>query len=514
MATVPLPAQYANGEFGAGKIMLDIRKIAGRSFLTGQKFGTIAMANVLAFSFVCLASPRAYGDVGVVLNESMDTSMDRITGTGHSAVYFSRICAESPVKLRLCGPGEQGSVMSNYINIGEDQPFEWNVVPLNIYLYGVEDSRHRPIFGSFKLKHLLEQRYREKYLSGLCDGSSCTTSPKAEWREMVAATFIRSIYIFAVDTTVERDKELIAEFNDAPNKNHFNGVTWNCADFTRHAINTYFPHAASPDYVNDFGMTTPKAVARSFTHYALRHPELNFRVMHFAQVPGTIKRSSEVRAGTEQLYHSKKFLIPMIVFADYELPAVAATYMLTGRFNPEREFEQHPSTETDAARTWQQLDADSPDKQTRPAGTSRQWREYHKALDAIVQEEIQNGIVHSRKELDHFFKHFDEAGTPTVEKDGASWMEFAENGRSIRVGLSANNTFSPGSDPQLAYELLLARAQYVLKSPKHRRETMIEFKQDWTKLQRASAKNAVNVARNVISGKGRENTPGANDGDD
>src|SRR5579863_870513 len=362
--------------------MLSIREVVGRRFLTSQSVGTVALAIVLTFLLVCFASPRAYADVGVVLNESLGSSVDRITGTGHSAVYFSRICAESPVKLRLCRPGEQGSVMSNYINIGEDQPFEWNVAPLNVYLYGVEDSRHRPIFASFKLKHVLEERYRERYLSGFCNGPSCTSSPKAEWREMVAATFIRSIYIFAVDTTIEQDKELIAEFNNSPNKNHFNGVTWNCADFTRHVINSYFPHAATPDYVNDFGMTSPKAVARSFTHFALRHPELNFRVMHFAQVPGTIKRSNEVRAGTEQLYHSKKFLIPMAIFADYELPAVAATYMLTGRFNPEHEFERHPAIVNNTTHIRQQLDADSQDEQARSVGTSGQWKEYRKALNS------------------------------------------------------------------------------------------------------------------------------------
>jgi len=496
------------------KLMLNIRELTGRRLLTGQAVGTVAFAIVLAFLLVCLASPRAYADVGVVLNESLDSSIDRITGTGHSAVYFSRICAESPVKLRLCRPGEQGSVMSNYINIGEDQPFEWNVAPLNVYLYGVEDSRHRTIFGSFKLKHVLEERYRQRYLSAYCNGPSCTTSLKAEWREMVAATFIRSIYIFVVDTTVEQDKELIAEFNDAPNKNHFNGVTWNCADFTRHLINTYFPHAANPDYVNDFGMTTPKAVARSFTHFALRQPELNFRVMHFAQVPGTIKRSSEVRAGTEQLYHSKKFLIPMAIFADYELPAVAATYMLTGRFNPEREFERHPAMVKNTTHIRQQLDADSPDEQARSAGTSSQWKEYRRTLDSIVEEAIQDGIISNHKELDHFFKHFDDAGTPVVDEDGASWMEIVENGRSIRVGLSADNTFSQGSDPQLAYKLLLSRTQYVLKSPKHRRETMLEFKQDWTTLQRASAKNAVTFARNFIPGKDRHYTPISNGDDD
>ncbi len=61
-------------------------------------------------------------------------------------------------------------------------------------------------------------------------------------------------------------------------------------------------------------MTSPKAVARTFTHYALRHPELNLRVMHFAQVPGTIKRSSDVRAGTEQLFRSKNSSFPWLSF--------------------------------------------------------------------------------------------------------------------------------------------------------------------------------------------------------
>jgi len=63
---------------------------------------------------VCLAGARAHADVGVVLNESLDSSVDRITGTGHISVYFSRICPDSPVKLRLCRSDEQGSVMSNY----------------------------------------------------------------------------------------------------------------------------------------------------------------------------------------------------------------------------------------------------------------------------------------------------------------------------------------------------------------------------------------------------------------
>src|SRR5271169_5705906 len=104
------------------------------------------LSSGLAVLLACLACSQAYGDVGVVLNESLDTSVERVTGSGHTAVYFSRICPDSPVKLRLCRPGEYGSVMSNYINLGEDERYEWNIVPLSVYVYGVEDPRNQPIF--------------------------------------------------------------------------------------------------------------------------------------------------------------------------------------------------------------------------------------------------------------------------------------------------------------------------------------------------------------------------------
>src|SRR5690349_23600580 len=142
-------------------------------------------AVALSLLLVCLPPSPAYGDVGLLLNESLNTSFARISGSGHSAVYFSRICPESPIKLRLCRAGEHGSVMSNYTTLGEDQPFEWNGVPLSMYLYGVEDPQNRPLFGSQKIKRLLEERYRENYLSGLCESVECRTSGKAEWREMV-----------------------------------------------------------------------------------------------------------------------------------------------------------------------------------------------------------------------------------------------------------------------------------------------------------------------------------------
>jgi hypothetical protein len=479
----------------------------------------------LAILFIGLAGSPARADVGVVLNESLDTSVARITGSGHSAVYFSRICPETPVKLRLCGPGEQGSVMSNYTTLGEDQPFEWNVVPLNIYLYGVEDPQNRPLLGSHNIKYALEERYREKYLSGYCEGKFCRTSNSAEWREMVGASLSRSMYAFIVQTTVEQDRALIEEFNSAPNVNHFNGMTRNCADFTRRVINYYFPHAAKPDYLNDFGMTSPKAIARSFSHYAAKHPEAHFRVLHFAQIPGTLKRSSECRGGTEQLVRSKKLLVPMLVFADHELPFVAASYVLTGRFNPEHELENHPSVEaSDLSHEIQEaksaknealaaaLETEEIQERVQAVGSSEEWKEYRKALKTLAGEAVNREIVPDRDYLNHLFKYLDRVGTLRFGSDGELWMDISENGATTEIGLSPGNFLASGSGSQLSYALALARASYFVRAPKHSRETMLEFKADWALLQSARVTNSaittsVAAALPLANGRGASSIP-------
>jgi len=469
----------------------------------------VRLTTVLVLLSGCMIASPAYADVGVLLNESLDTSLARITGSGHSAVYFSRICAESPVKLRLCRPDEQGSVMSNYTTLGEDQPFEWNIVPLSVYLYGVEEPQNRPLFGSQKIKHALEERYRTNFLTGYCDSPTCRTSSKAEWREMVGATLERSIYIFVVETSVEQDRALIAEFNSLPNQNHFNGVTKNCATFSRRVINTYYPHAARADYLNDFGLITPKAIARSFTHFAEGHPEAHLRVLHFAQLPGTIKRSTECRNGTEQLYHSKKLLVPMILFADHELPFVAATYLLTGRFNPEHELEQHPNAESadikqeireakaenDVPRE-EQLEAVVDQESAQLVGTAKEWKQYREAFGSLTNDAISREIIPNYEFLGRLYKYLDRTGTLSVDANGSLWLDLSQGGKPSRIGLSASNIFASGSDSQWAYALTLARADHYLKSPKHSREIMPEFKSDWALLEAARVNSATSTAAN------------------
>jgi hypothetical protein len=84
--------------------------------------------------------------------------------------------------------------------------------------------------------------------------------------------------------------------------------------------------------------------------------------------------------------------------------------------------------------------------------------------------------------LKRVLKKLGESSTISVDANGALWMNFSGEEPPLRVGISASNVFAPDSDGQYAYQIMLARMEDELKSPKHSRETMLDFKQDWTLL--------------------------------
>src|SRR4029077_16395186 len=81
------------------------------------------------------------------------------------------------------------------------------------------------------------------------------------------------------------------------------------------------------------------------------------------------------------------------------------------------------------------------------------------------------------------------------------WMETSESGRPVKVGLSVSNVLAPDSDSELVHIFLLTRVDRILKSPKHGRETMSEFVQDWSALKFASENHATTLARNAAPEK-------------
>jgi hypothetical protein len=460
-----------------------------------MKKDTQSLLRFAWLALLLLALPAtACADVGLMLNEALRVGASKWTGAGHSAVYLSGICAASPVELRACEPGENGVVLTNYRNFGEDNLYEWNAVPLNVYLYGVEDESERALYASPTIRWMLQERYRERYLGEHCRGD-CAINPEALWRETVAATFIRDIYMFRVKTTPEQDRAILAKFNGTRNVGRYNGFTNNCADFVADVVNTYFPHSAKADRVNDFLMTSPKAIAKSFTHYAMKHPELEFRVVRYSQIPGEYKPSRDNRKGTEQLYRANRWRLPLALLQPYELLVFTSSYMVTGRFNPELEMNRRPVEEVIALETDLRLAGARGDREavkecrqkirsarSNALGTGEEWAGYAHTLRQYEAEAIKQGSVDNVEGLRRATAKTISQRWITMDESGGLWLS-SRDGRSPKVGLSSQTVARNSSDARTGYLLALAHVDAELRRKPKNRETLEFFRQDWQLLE-------------------------------
>src|ERR1700758_1084225 len=102
--------------------------------LSMQRLRTTALALMVFVLVSCCAV--AAGAQAALLMEEPYGFFGTLNPTGHTAIYFARICADTPVKLRRCEPGELGSVISRYQGIAG---YDWVAMPLIPYLYSVED---------------------------------------------------------------------------------------------------------------------------------------------------------------------------------------------------------------------------------------------------------------------------------------------------------------------------------------------------------------------------------------
>src|SRR5580698_9710693 len=121
--------------------------------------GRFALLAVVAGAlFGCLP---AVGASATLLLEEPYGKLGFFTATGHAAVYLSRVCAESPLVLRQCAPGELGAVISRYDGVGS---YDWVAIPLIPYLYGVDHVDDIPLFADPKMVAFLRDQYRRKHL--------------------------------------------------------------------------------------------------------------------------------------------------------------------------------------------------------------------------------------------------------------------------------------------------------------------------------------------------------------
>ena len=280
-------------------------------------------------AFLILMAAPCLADVALIMAEPYG-HFGAWNPTGHSAVYLTRVCAETPTRLRRCRPDELGVVISRYDRVAG---LDWLAVPVIPYLYAVDRVEDIPDFAGPAAVSQLRETYRRNHLSDLIPDDPVQPTPPGNWTELVGSSYDRKLYFFQIETTEAEDDSLIAQLNEAANHQRFDLLFRNCADFARGVINHYYAHSLHRNFAADLGLTTPKQISKGLVRFSRKHRELRFSAFAIAQVPGS-PRSHPVRGVMESLVRTKRYAIPLVVLHPFVVGGMASSYLVAGRFNP------------------------------------------------------------------------------------------------------------------------------------------------------------------------------------
>lgn len=304
----------------------------------------------VALLLLCCAAPRAADADAVLLLAEPYGRPGSFNPTGHAGVYLTRVCAETPTVLRRCHGGEAGAVVSRYNRVGE---WDWVAIPLIPYLYAVERAAQVPAHATPDEVWALRDEYRRAHLRSLVPDLPSGETPRGNWTQLVGAVYDRRITAFSVKTTPEQDDAFIAEMNARENRHQFNILFRNCADFARDLINYYHPRAIRSSFIADLGLTTPKQITKALVRYGAKNADAGLTAYLIPQIPGNRPESGRTRGVLESLVKTKKYAVPLTVAQPWVPVGLAAGYLVTGRFNPQRhatqtlqpaDMEQHART--------------------------------------------------------------------------------------------------------------------------------------------------------------------------
>jgi hypothetical protein len=419
-----------------------------RRAFSGLALIVLACAS-LAHASATLLLEEPYGKLGF------------FTATGHAAVYLSGVCAETPLVLRPCNPGETGVVLSRYDGIGK---YDWIAIPLIPYLYAVERPEDVPLFADAKMTAFLRDHYRRKYLEDVAPDAKNGETPGGNWYELVGSSYDRTIYGFEIETTPEQDEALIRKLNDSPNRSHFHTVSRNCADFAKDIINFYYPKALHRSVVADVGITTPKQMAKTLTKYSTRHPQIHFSRMIISQVPGSMPRSSAVHGVVESFLKSGKYIVPSAVVSPIFAGCVAAVYVGTGagRFQPARD-----------ARVF------VVGGETEPPLGHEDLRAYKLELKHLLAGAYPE---ESTRRVDKAWAKLQSHAKFSVDDEGRPVLQMQVGSDMVEISDSAETVLNGNAPPELLRQLLEARLESELRRSPHG-ISEAEIDRDWKLLQ-------------------------------
>jgi hypothetical protein len=279
--------------------------------------------------FTAFSGARARAQAALLMEEPYGF-FGALNPTGHNAIYFNRICADTPVMLRRCGPGEAGVVIARYQGI---DGYDWVAIPLVPYLYAVDNPADVPTHVNREIVNRLRNHYHEKYLLSLLGPDvSPGNLVHGGWTQLVGAAYERRIFAFRFNTTPEQDDALIERLNDNPNHTQFDLLFSNCADFARVILNSYFPHTFRRSIFPDAGMTTPKQIAYKLERYGHRHPDLDLQVFEIAQIPG-YRRMSHANKNIDESFVTTVYAIPITILNPYVTGALLVDYLVRGEYH-------------------------------------------------------------------------------------------------------------------------------------------------------------------------------------
>lgn len=424
------------------------------------------LCTVLLF-FLCIL-PRAHATATLFLEEPYSYD-GAFAGTGHTAVYLSNVCSVSPTVLRPCAEDESGVVLSRYDGVAG---YDWIAIPLIPYLYAVDRPEAIPLFADPKLVAFLRDQYRRDNLEALAPDRPDGGTPEGNWYEMVGSAYDRTIYGFEIETSPEQDALLIDKFNSRPNRERYNFIRRNCADFVREVINFYYPRALHRSLVGDLGVTTPKQIAKMLAKYSHRHPELLSSVFVMPQVPGTIRRSRPIHGVLESVVAAKKYMIPLVALHPYIGGGLLVEYFGHRRFDPARN-----ALILDSER---QLDAPmTRDQRLRYQSRVNEVSQNASLIDAVNEGKIAEG---KNKEL-KLWEHLQAGATPGIDTAGQPVVQLHLGDDLAQVGISRANILSVSDSSEFAARLLEARLREELRPAIARKTPSSDVERDLTLLQ-------------------------------
>jgi len=404
-------------------------------------------------------APRASANIAVLLEEPYSYD-GALAGTGHTAVYLTRVCAATPVTLRLCNPGEHGVVISRYARIAG---YDWIAIPLVPYLYAVENPDDIPLYADSKLVVFLRDQYRRAHLEDIAPDAPGGETPKGDWYELIGSSYDRTNYGFEIETTPEQDDALIAWLNSRTNRASYKVVSHNCADFVRDIFDFYYPHSEPRGSIADLGVSTPKHAAKALERYGRRHPDLEFTRYVIPQVPGSVKRSRPVRGVLESLLRAKKYVVVLAAFHPLIGGAAVSADLIGDRFSPARNSLVFNLTG---------------EPQVPP--TNEEKRTYLADLRNATIHDTETGAPSSGIN----WRKFVEKARPELDADGQAILQAPDGKGTTELGVTRGDLQTVDAPMELQRELMISRLKQTLANSRAPRISGNELREDWQLLEK------------------------------